>query len=101
MAETCWQLYVIRCDGRLLYTGITTDPRQRFEAHCTGKGARFTRGRRKLELVYQASIGSHSLALRAEIRFKRLSPARKRHLIAAQIAGAELLAQLGLSSDAS
>ena len=49
--ENTWKLYILRCGDGTLYTGITTDVEKRLEAHRTGKGAKYTRGRGPLELV--------------------------------------------------
>ena len=47
-----WKLYMLRCCDGSLYTGITTDLEKRIGAHNAGKGAKYTRGRGPLELVY-------------------------------------------------
>ena len=71
--ENTWHLYILRCGDGTLYTGITTDVEKRFEAHQSGKGAKYTRGRGPLELVYRETCGTHSDALKREIEVKRLS----------------------------
>ena len=81
--ETIWYLYILRCGDDSLYTGITTDVDKRLEAHRSGKGAKYTRGRGPLELVYREECGSHSDALRRELEVKKLSREDKRKLIAA------------------
>ena len=80
--EKSWKLYILRCRDGSLYTGITTDVEKRFEAHQSGKGAKYTRGRGPLELVYQEQCGNHSDALKREIEIKRLSRLQKQDLIA-------------------
>ena len=70
--ESQWYLYILRCRDNTLYTGITTDVEKRLEAHRSGKGAKYTRGRAPLELVYQESCGSHSNALKREAEIKKL-----------------------------
>ena len=47
-----WYLYILQCGDGSLYTGITTDVEKRLEAHRSGKGAKYTRGRSPLELKY-------------------------------------------------
>lgn len=79
--NTIWYLYMIRCKGNLLYTGITTDVQQRFATHQAGKGAKFLRGKAPLELVYQSKIGSHSQALKMELYIKKCSKDVKEHII--------------------
>ena len=76
-----WYLYILRCGDGTLYTGITTDVSRRLEAHRQGRGAKYTRGRGPLELVYQESCGTHSQALRREYAVKQLSREEKECLI--------------------
>ena len=71
MANT-WKLYILRCGDGSLYTGITTDVPKRLEAHRSGKGAKYTRGRGPLELVYSEDCGDHSAALKRELEIKAL-----------------------------
>ena len=79
--ESTWKLYMLRCRDGSLYTGITTDVEKRLEAHRSGKGAKYTRGRGPLELVYQEECGDHSTALKREIEIKALSREDKLNLI--------------------
>ena len=67
-----WYLYILRCKDNTLYTGITTDVEKRLEAHRAGKGAKYTRGRGPLELVYTEECGDHSAALKREAEIKAL-----------------------------
>ena len=67
-----WYLYILRCKDDSLYTGITTDVAKRLEAHRAGKGAKYTRGRSPLELVYTEECGDHSTALRRELEIKAM-----------------------------
>lgn len=79
--ENTWYLYILRCRDGSLYTGITTDVEKRFEAHQSGKGAKYTRGRGPMELVYQETCGDHSAALKREAQIKKLSREQKQALI--------------------
>ena len=79
--ESIWYLYILRCKDDTLYTGITTDVEKRLEAHRSGKGAKYTRGRAPLELVYRETCGSHSEALRRELEIKALPRQEKQQLI--------------------
>lgn len=81
--ETTWYLYILRCGDGTLYTGITTDVDKRLEAHRSGLGAKYTRGRGPLELAYREKCGSHSDALKRELAVKRLTRTQKLALIAA------------------
>lgn len=79
--ESTWKLYILRCGDGSLYTGITVDVEKRLAAHRSGKGAKYTRGRGPLELVYSEDCGSHSDALRRELEIKRLTREEKERLI--------------------
>ena len=76
-----WYLYILRCKDDSLYTGITTDVEKRLEAHRSGKGAKYTRGRGPLELAYMEECGNHSAALKREAEIKRLPRDEKLKLI--------------------
>ncbi|MEE0109516.1 MAG: GIY-YIG nuclease family protein [Oscillospiraceae bacterium] len=79
--ESVWYLYILRCRDDTLYTGITTDVEKRLEAHSSGRGAKYTRGRGPLELVYRETCGTHSDALKRELAVKRMTRAKKQALI--------------------
>lgn len=76
-----WQLYILRCGDGTLYTGITDNLPRRLKAHRSGKGAKYTRGRGPLELVYREDCPDKSSALRREIAVKKLSRQEKLSLI--------------------
>ena len=79
--EKTWYLYILRCRDGSLYTGITDDVQRRLAAHKAGKGAKYTRGRGPLELVYSETCGSHSDALKRELAIKALTKTEKLKLI--------------------
>ena len=79
--ESTWYLYILRCRDDSLYTGITTDVEKRLEMHRSGKGAKYTRGRAPLELVYREKCGDHSQALKRELEIKALTRKEKLLLI--------------------
>ena len=79
--ESAWFLYILRCKDDTLYTGITTDVEKRFQQHCLGKGAKYTRGRGPLTLVYQETCADHSEALKREAYIKGLTRAQKEALL--------------------
>lgn len=79
--EEIWYLYILRCGDGSLYTGITTDVERRFKTHCQGKGAKYTRGRGPLTLVYRETCGSHSQALKRELEIKALPRQEKEKLL--------------------
>lgn len=93
-----WSIYLIRDDSNSLYTGITIDVDRRFHEHrdAAGKGAKYTRARKGLTLVYTCELGSRSLACRAEYRLKRLAKKDKEKIVASRPGAPELCSRLGL-----
>lgn len=79
--EKQWLVYILECCDGTLYTGITDDLPHRLEMHRAGKGAKYTRGRSPLTLVYQENVKSYSDALKREYRIKQLSRPEKLELI--------------------
>lgn len=79
--EQQWFLYILRCGDDTLYTGITTDIDRRFAMHTSSKGAKYTRGRGPLTIVYRECCGSHSDALRREYTVKALPRMEKEKMI--------------------
>lgn len=79
--DKSWYLYILRCGDGTLYTGITTDVEARLEIHRSGKGAKYTRGRGPLELVYREECENHSQALKRELAVKAMSREEKQSLI--------------------
>ena len=75
--EMNWMVYILRCKDNTLYTGATDDIERRFKAHNSGKGAKYTRGRSPVELIYCESCADKPAALRREAAIKRMSRARK------------------------
>lgn len=80
-AEKSWWVYILLCADGTLYTGMTDDIPRRLRAHNTGRGAKYTRGRRPVLLVYRERCASRSQALRREAALKRLSRSQKWDLI--------------------
>lgn len=72
-----WYVYMLLCSDGTLYTGMTDDVPRRLRAHRSGRGAKYTRGRGPLTLVYTQEQPSRSAALRREYQIKRLSRAQK------------------------
>lgn len=79
--EPAWYLYILRCGDGSLYTGITTDVEKRLEVHRSGKGAKYTRGRGPLALVYREECASHSDALKRERQVKALPREEKLRMV--------------------
>jgi putative endonuclease len=85
-----WFVYLLRCSDQTLYTGITTDLRQRLHEHNhTDKGAKYTRGRRPVSLVYSEEHPSRSLAASREYQIKQLTRQQKKQLI--KLTGSSLI----------
>jgi predicted GIY-YIG superfamily endonuclease len=76
-----WSLYILKCSDQSLYTGITKDLERRFKMHEEGKGARYTRTRRPLEMVYQEPCKTRTAALVRECAVKALPKIKKLALI--------------------
>ena len=77
-----WHVYMVRCSDGTLYTGITSDLKKRIEAHNSGKdGARYTRSRRPVKLVYSEQVKSKSAAAKLEYQLKKLPRLEKIRLI--------------------
>lgn len=76
-----WWVYLLRCGDQTLYCGVAKDVDARLAQHREGKGARYTKGRGPLEVVYREACESQSDALRREIHIKRLGREDKLRLI--------------------
>ncbi len=78
-----WILYVVRCSDDSLYAGITRNLKRRILEHNYGmKGAKYTRSRRPVVVVYEEQCNNHSDALKKEWAFKKLPKAKKERIIA-------------------
>ena len=76
-----WHVYIVRCSDDSLYTGCTNDLVRRVDAHNAGKGARYTRSRRPVQVVWSVRVKDKSAALSREARIKQLSRAEKLALV--------------------
>jgi putative endonuclease len=70
-------VYLLRCADGTIYTGWTRDIARRVHAHQQGRGARYTRSRRPVTLIYQERLPSHRAAMHREAAIKRLPRTRK------------------------
>ena len=77
MIKKQWVVYLIRCSDESLYCGITNNLRNRLAAHNSGKGAKYTRSRRPIELVGASFKMTKSDALKLEYRIKQVPASRK------------------------
>ena len=77
MSEKNWVVYLVRCSDKTLYCGISNDVQRRLKEHNSGKGAKYTRSRRPVELI----VGSPELpkpdALKLEYRIKKMPADQK------------------------
>ena len=75
-------LYIVRCSDQTLYTGIAKDVKKRVAEHNNSDlGAKYTKARRPVKLVYSKKYRSHSIALKAELKMKKLSRKEKFNLV--------------------
>ena len=70
-------VYMLRCKDDSLYTGWTNDLEHRLQMHAAGKGAKYTRGRGPLTLVYTEELADKESALTRERQIKALTRAEK------------------------
>ena len=73
--------YILRCGDGSLYTGWTYDLQKRVQAHNSGKGAKYTKSRLPVELVYYEVFAAKEAAMSREFKIKRLSRKQKLELI--------------------
>jgi len=75
-------VYILECSDGSLYTGITTDVSKRLDEHNTSsKGAKYTKARRPVKLLYKESASDRSIASKREYAIKKLSRIQKLKLI--------------------
>jgi putative endonuclease len=76
-----WKVYIIECSDLTYYTGISNDVEKRIDTHNNKKGAKYTKTRTPVKLVYQQSFETKSLAAKEEWRIKQLTRNQKISLI--------------------
>ncbi len=86
-SDTPWFLYILECCDHSLYTGITNRLTIRIKAHDAGTGARYTRSRLPVKLVYTEECLDRSSASKREWAVKKMSKSQKLELIKTGIAG--------------
>lgn len=79
--ELMFYVYILKCNDSTLYTGYTVDLNRRLESHNRGLGAKYTKSRLPVEIVYQEVFSSKSEAMKREMGIKKLSRAEKLNLI--------------------
>lgn len=86
MSEKAWFCYILKCADGSLYTGVTTEPLRRTRQHNDGLGAKYTRARRPVKMVYCETARNHAQALRREHEIRTLPRSGKLTLIRARTA---------------
>lgn len=81
MEKEAHYFYVLECSDGSYYAGYTVDIEKRLHNHNSGKGAKYTRGRTPVKLLYSEKFESKGEALRMEIKFKKLSKKKKQMYI--------------------
>lgn len=76
-----WVVYILSCSDNTLYTGITNNIEKRLEAHRNGTGAKYTRGRTPLELIYTEKCDNRAQASKREYAIKSLTRKEKNTLV--------------------
>ena len=76
-----WYLYIVECRDGAFYTGITTDIKKRIDAHNSGRGAKYTRGRGPVKLMHLRRYMDRSAASKAEYKIKKLKRGKKIRII--------------------
>ncbi|HYN00635.1 MAG TPA: GIY-YIG nuclease family protein [Aestuariivirgaceae bacterium] len=79
-----WHVYILQCADRTLYTGVAKNVHARLAVHNSGMGAKYTRSRLPVALLYRESVEDRGLALQREHAIKKLTAAEKRKLISAK-----------------
>ena len=79
--EKQYYVYILKCSDGSLYCGVTNDRKRRLAAHNGGTGAKYTRSRRPVAMVWSEEAGSKSDALKREIEIKKMTRSQKIALI--------------------
>ena len=79
--DSGWTVYIVECSDNTLYTGVATDIEARLAEHNAGRGAKYTRARLPVALVYSENAKDRSTALRREHVIKRMPTLDKRSLV--------------------
>jgi len=80
-ARRAWHVYLLRCRDGTLYAGATNELAARVDRHAAGRGARYTRSRLPVELVFAVRVRNRSTALRREAAVKQLTRSEKLALV--------------------
>jgi putative endonuclease len=75
--KNTWTCYLLQCSDQTLYCGITNDLEKRLAAHNAGEGAKYTRGRTPVKLLYSEPCSDKSTALKREMQIKQMPRSKK------------------------
>ena len=90
MDDKIFYVYILLTEKNTLYCGYTDDVLRRFELHKSGKGAKYTRANKPVKIVYTQKFETKSEALKAEMKFKKLTRKKKTDVINGYLTLAEL-----------
>jgi len=76
-----WFVYILKCADDSLYTGITNNLEKRLKAHLAGQGAKYTRARLPVEMIYHEPVAGRAEALRRENQIKALPRSKKKEIL--------------------
>jgi len=79
--KNSWIVYILKCCDDTLYTGITNDIDKRIQSHNNGTGAKYTRFRTPVELIFKETCSDRSDASKREAQIKKLSRKQKQDLV--------------------
>ncbi|WP_290034135.1 GIY-YIG nuclease family protein [Ligilactobacillus cholophilus] len=81
MEESKYFMYVLLCSDRTFYGGYTNDLKKRIKKHNSGNGAKYTKTRRPVKLIFYKQFNTKSEALKAEYAFKHQSRKKKENFL--------------------
>ena len=93
-----WYLYIVECRDGTFYTGITVDIKKRIDAHNSGLGAKYTRGRGPVKLMHLRRYTDRSAASKAEHKIKKLKRGKKLRIISDFALPGEIVVASGRSA---
>lgn len=79
--ESKYYVYMLLCSDKTFYTGTSNDVKKRVKTHNAGKGAKYTKVRRPVKLMYTEELADKSAALKREIAIKKLTRSQKEQLL--------------------
>ncbi|MCV3762712.1 GIY-YIG nuclease family protein [Companilactobacillus farciminis] len=79
--ESKYYVYMLLCSDKTFYTGTSNDVKKRVKTHNAGKGAKYTKVRRPVQLMYTEELANKSEALKREIAIKKLTRSQKEQLL--------------------